>query len=976
MQKFIPGQRWVSETEPELGLGLILEVGFREVKILFKAAEMERIYMHRNAPLRRVQLRSGERARARDGHVFIIQNVQEKNGLLTYLGNGEKLIEQDLLDSLSFSDPDKRLLAAQVSKNKVYELRRQTHLFRSEMLGSSVRGLTGGRVDLLEHQIYIAHTASSRHRPRLLLADEVGLGKTIEAGLIFHRLFVTGVVSRVLVVTPSQLVHQWLVELYRRFHHMFAILDEDLCRAEEKGDKRINPFMQRQLILCPIDFLAASPRRVEQAVAAGVDLLIVDEAHHLQWSPKAPSPEYKAIEALAQLSPGVLLLTATPIQLGQEGHFGRLRLLDPDRFSDFEKYLKDAEGYAELAKQIHALMDQNGANTAAADALEKAYPQDRAVLEKLKAYREGQKGSRAGLIADLIDRHGTGRLLFRNRRAIMTGFPQRIVEESPLDNGPEHQEFTRLVLAGSGIGNVTELTRYLNGPAAYTVSDLPRDFPEGSEFLRQAWRKDPRLPWLVGLLQHLAEEKILLLCSHKNTVFALQEILPTLITASFTSFHENMTLSTRDKNAAYFANPEGARLLICSEIGSEGRNFQFAHHVVLFDLPINPSVLEQRIGRLDRIGQLRDIHIHVPYIRGTAHELLYRWYAEGLNAFQIPLLGSDYFFDAQGSDLREECRLAMEAEINGAWNASFAESVQQFLQHTQTLAAEVRQTLEAGRDRLLELNSCKPEVAQELIAEIEAADVDPKLENYMESVFEHYGVDVDTTVVERGHFVFPGPQMFIDTFPCLPEDGLPITYDREEALIHEDLAFITLDHPMVRASVDLILQDMAGTVAFVEWKNAPSQGFALEAIFLLEATAPGHLHLDRFLPPTPIRLLVNQKLEALTQWLPKMDQLILENAPTLMIEEQHSLFEAVIPKMLKACSEGAAILMANLKKESYAEAEKMLGSERDRLKDLQSINANVSQTEIVTAEKSLQEILQYIRDAELRLDAVRLVLMR
>ncbi len=98
-------------------------------------------------------------------------------------------------------------------------------------------------------------------------------------------------------------------------------------------------------------------------------------------------------------------------------------------------------------------------------------------------------------------------------------------------------------------------------------------------------------------------------------------------------FHEDLTIVQRDRNAAWFSEPRGARLLLCSEIGSEGRNFQFAHHLVLFDLPVHPELLEQRIGRLDRIGQSEDIYIHVPYLIGSPQEVLVRWFHEGLNAF-------------------------------------------------------------------------------------------------------------------------------------------------------------------------------------------------------------------------------------------------------------------------------------------------------------------------------------------------------
>src|SRR5262249_34792390 len=231
------------------------------------------------------------------------------------------------------------------------------------------------------------------------------------AGLIFHRLYVTGQVQRVLIAAPSQLVHQWLVELYRRFNHMFAVLDEDLCRAEEKGDTSKNPFVSRQLILCAVDFLSASPRRVEQALAAGVDLLIVDEAHHLQWTPEKVSPEYLAVEKLAAASERVLLLTATPIQLGQAGHFARLRLLDPERFSDLEAYLAETRRYEAIAALADALLSSEHPLPEAAEGLRRAFPADAPLHARIAGYLAGEPGARDQLVRDLVDRHGTGRMM-------------------------------------------------------------------------------------------------------------------------------------------------------------------------------------------------------------------------------------------------------------------------------------------------------------------------------------------------------------------------------------------------------------------------------------------------------------------------------------------------------------------------------------------------------------------------------------
>jgi ATP-dependent helicase HepA len=120
-----------------------------------------------------------------------------------------------------------------------------------------------------------------------------------------------------------------------------------------------------------------------------------------------------------------------------------------------------------------------------------------------------------------------------------------------------------------------------------------------------------------------------------------------------TVFHEGLSLVQRDRNAAWFAEEDGARILICSEIGSEGRNFQFAHHLVLFDLPLDPELLEQRIGRLDRIGQTSEIQVHVPYITGSSHEVLACWYHQGLNSFEKNLAGGRELLDRFGARVHD-----------------------------------------------------------------------------------------------------------------------------------------------------------------------------------------------------------------------------------------------------------------------------------------------------------------------------------
>src|SRR5215470_13416695 len=281
---FHPGQRWISDSEPELGLGSIVEVTGRRVTAAFNGSGEQRQYARANAPLRRVRFRPGDTIRDRHEKRLVIESVAERDGLIFYRHGTREICESELSDATSFSKPEERLALGQFDSPAWFDLRVTALELQHRIRKSKVRGFIGGRIDLIPHQLYIASEVASRLAPRVLLADEVGLGKTIEACLILHRLILTGRARRVLILVPESLVHQWFVELLRRFNLWFHIFDEERCQAIEEVNAGDNPFLEAQLVLCSINLFKANPERVEQALAAGWDILVVDEAHHLEWS--------------------------------------------------------------------------------------------------------------------------------------------------------------------------------------------------------------------------------------------------------------------------------------------------------------------------------------------------------------------------------------------------------------------------------------------------------------------------------------------------------------------------------------------------------------------------------------------------------------------------------------------------------------------------------------------------------------------
>ena len=632
IKKIVPGQRWVSDTESELGLGLVTEVGSRRVTIFFSACNETRIYVKSTASLTRVLFSSGDFVESSEGWKMKIFSVMEKDGLLIYKGlkedgSNSELLESKLSSFIQFNRPQDRLFAGQIDSNSWFNLRFVTLKKYNETQKVLTRGLCGVRANIIPHQIYVAVEVADRIHPRVLLADEVGLGKTIEAGYILHRQLMIGQVSRVLIIVPESLCHQWLVEMIRRFNLRFSLFDEERC-AEFEGE---NPFLSEQLIISSLEFFKENPKRQKEALGGEWDILVVDEAHHLLWREEEPSKEYLLIESFAQKIPSILLLTATPEQLGLESHFARLRLLDPKRFFDFKVFLEEFEKYEPVAKIVRKLLSNNSLNASEIKILEKFFPEEKmAITEILNKEKLGEVSVTfyQKIIEKLLDRHGTSRILFRNTRNRIRGFPKRKVFQQRLKFP---REYSSNFIDKWGLSKGLKKNLALKIKNSLFPEDVYRNI-FGKKHVPSWWMFDPRVDWLIQKIKELKSKKVLVICSLKQTVLDLNIALREKANLSVAIFHEDMSLIARDRAAAYFSDIDGSGVLICSEIGSEGRNFQFSNNLILFDLPMNPDLLEQRIGRLDRIGQKCDIQINISYIEGSAQESIFRIYHDGLNA--------------------------------------------------------------------------------------------------------------------------------------------------------------------------------------------------------------------------------------------------------------------------------------------------------------------------------------------------------
>jgi ATP-dependent helicase HepA len=920
MTDFKPGQKWISSAEPELGIGQIVSVEHRLVTMNFDLIDETRTYARNQAPLTRVKFNVGDIIRTAGGLELEVSQVSDQDGILVYhgeyQGTSTAIIETDLDPNVTFSKPEERLFTLQIDDNRWFNLRYQTLQHRARLATSAIKGLLGPRVSLIPHQFFIAQEVASRYAPRVLLADEVGLGKTIEAGLIIHQQLMTGRSSRIMIIVPPALKFQWFVEMIRRFNLQFTLLDEERCldieadnRPEHEDDvpDLDNPFDAQQLVLCSLDLFLDNPERLEQAAATDWDLVVIDEAHHLEWQDGQPGEDYTAVEQLSQVAKGLLLLTATPEQLGRLGHFSRLRLLDPSRYHSYDDFLEEEMQYENVAGLVSGVLNK----------------EKDATLKVRAKLGEHAPMSDDELLHALLDRHGTGRVLFRNVRESVEGFRERILKSYEL---PAEQ------------------------------------FPKDNA---STWNsKDARIGWLAELLK-LSDDKHLVICSRAETAVALDKYLRDRTTIRSVAFHEGLDLVARDRAANYFADSDrGAQVLVCSEIGSEGRNFQFAHQLVMYDLPNNPDLLEQRIGRLDRIGQTQDVVIHVPFAEGTEQALLLRVFNEGFSIFQKPNAAAQIVFDNLPPDLDPD----------------------ELVNIARTDSDTRLEQLRSGRDQLLERNSHRPEISAELLAQVTRTETDGALEQYMEQSFDMFGLESEL-LSETAFLVKPTESMVRHSsvsaethdrfrYPELPEEGTSYTFDRDTALAREDLLFLTWENPLVEQALDLVASDVTGNsaVVVVKLKGIKTGTMLVETLHQIECVVPLALNANQYLPPALVRSLITPERQDASAQIPfsNWDDNLEVPADTIgkIVIQQ----EAGIKKLLAAANDIAQVKFAPIKTEALNSMSSHLGNEVNRLKALALVNPNVRPEEVEFLEERLRLLTAAIESSQIRLEAVRLII--
>ena len=615
--------------------------------------------------------------------------------------------------------------------------------------GSGIGSFLGGRVRLFPHQLYVAERATATDPVRWLLADEVGLGKTIEACLILNHLVYARRstrsgqgVERCLVVVPEALTVQWLGELWRKYHHVFTLLDgprlADVARDFGAG---FNPFDVHRRVVIALETLIQRPELTEQAVTAGIDLLVVDEAQRIRRPRGHPGdPRYRAIAPIAALGRHVLLLSATPLEDDAHGFFRLLQLLRPDEFPDdvsFEERLAAGTPLPPCTS-----------STRRSDI--------------------GGLPPRVGIRIDLPESAPW------QLRAAVEAELRGVGESANTESNPVTRR-----------RSVERLHRALASGAALATVVGPHD----RELRRQAEamdKTDPRLVWLLANAPRWreAKEKTLIFVAHRETLEMLRTALSHRVQLASGVFHEELSAARRDTEVARFRDPDGPSVMVSTEAGGEGRNFEFCRRLILFDVPWKPTVVEQRIGRLDRIG--RQMPVEIVYFRppsGIGADVVRVF--ETLGVFREPLAGLEPQLVHVENAIEQ---LALDP------NASLTdERLDQLVADARAARTRIR---EAAYQQL-HRDPYRPEMGARILARV-PPDLDVLTERIVTTACARLGFRVEHL---RGRRIFAiefGNEAVVDSLPGVPGGSAYVgTFDREEAVEDESIDFFASGHPLV-----------------------------------------------------------------------------------------------------------------------------------------------------------------------------------
>ena len=545
---------------------------------------------------------------------------------------------------------------------------------KNETAGGFLSSLASGIIPL-PHQLHVLNRAMETNNIRYILADEVGLGKTIEAGMIIRELKSRGLVSRILVVCPTGLVTQWASEMQEKFHEKFQVIlpsDYDTIRRLTDNDDVYGQFDQ---VISPMDSIKPiekhagwseekvekyNEERIYSIINSGWDLIIIDEAHRVAGS-SGEVARYKLGNLLAQASPYLLLLSATPHNGKTEPFLRLIRLLDADAFPNAKSIVREQVAPFLIRTEKREAIDNNGnllfknrITHLVTISWDERNNLQRELYEMVssyvaKTYNKALRNRKKNmcLIFLLIIMQ---RMVTSSTAAIRQSLERRLnvlLEQRTCVGNLREEDLDELNIE-DGVEDALEA---ISLDMELEIEELKQiiSLAKQAQFQNQDAKVEPLLNEIDVILSEDRTQKVIIFTEFVATQTYLQELL---VNRGYTVTILNGGMSIDERNAAMQEFKTSTSIFISTDAGGEGLNLQFANIIINYDLPWNPMKIEQRCGRVDRIGQQRDVHIY-NFIVGETVENRVREVLEEKLSVILKEMGVDKYSDVLDSEVAE-----------------------------------------------------------------------------------------------------------------------------------------------------------------------------------------------------------------------------------------------------------------------------------------------------------------------------------
>lgn len=545
---------------------------------------------------------------------------------------------------------------------------------KNETAGGFLSSLASGIIPL-PHQLHVLNRAMETNNIRYILADEVGLGKTIEAGMIIRELKSRGLVSRILVVCPTGLVTQWASEMQEKFHEKFQVIlpsDFDTIRRLTDNDDVYGQFDQ---VISPMDSIKPiekhagwseekvekyNEERIYSIINSGWDLIIIDEAHRVAGS-SGEVARYKLGNLLAQASPYLLLLSATPHNGKTEPFLRLIRLLDADAFPNAKSIVREQVAPFLIRTEKREAIDNNGnllfknhITHLVTISWDERNNLQRELYEMVssyvaKTYNKALRNRKKNmcLIFLLIIMQ---RMVTSSTAAIRQSLERRLnvlLEQRTCVGNLREEDLDELNIE-DGVEDALEA---ISLDMELEIEELKQiiSLAKQAQFQNQDAKVEPLLNEIDAILSEDRTQKVIIFTEFVATQTYLRELL---VNRGYTVTILNGGMSIDERNAAMQEFKTSTSIFISTDAGGEGLNLQFANIIINYDLPWNPMKIEQRCGRVDRIGQQRDVHIY-NFIVGETVENRVREVLEEKLSVILKEMGVDKYSDVLDSEVAE-----------------------------------------------------------------------------------------------------------------------------------------------------------------------------------------------------------------------------------------------------------------------------------------------------------------------------------